>query len=303
MPSLRLLHPYVLESTLAFLVVAILLAVTFVNPQASNETSPPLANASCTDMIVVDSPRKQLAHVGGAVYQDPWSLLGLPRPSDGILPDLHTLKANFFSKVKEAQDAEAGAMEIRSLHHAYLAVLNATALLLREQQYQQLKLVPPPLQTTTIASEDVQRVIKHLEKDRNAFADQSARMEQWGSFLESDLHASRRRIEELEGSLRLAEEHARCAPPWFGGWVDFSKERCIQGDDKRVGSTELHEAFVAYLMAHSPVVGGRQGEVPTHKMFRELLEHLGHEYDQVYVNGTNKRGFRGIALKLTQSTS
>jgi hypothetical protein len=36
-------------------------------------------------------------------------------------------------------------------------------------------------------------------------------------------------------------------------------------------------------------------------MFRELLEHLGYEYDQVYVNGTNKRGFRGIALKLTQS--
>ena len=76
MPSPRLLHPYVLESTLAFLVVALLLAVTFVNPQASNEPSPPFANASCTDMIVVDSPRKQLAHVGGAVYQDPWSLLG-----------------------------------------------------------------------------------------------------------------------------------------------------------------------------------------------------------------------------------
>ena len=302
MPSPRLFPPYVLESTLALVGLALLLAITFGNPQASNEPSPPSKNVSCTDMTVADLPRKnKIAHVCGAVYQDPWSLLGLPRPSDGFLLDMHTLKVNFSSKVKEAQDAGAGTMEIQSLYHAYLAVLNATALLLRDQQYRQLKLMSLSSQTTTIASEDVQRVIKHLEKDRNAFADQSARMEQWGSFLESDLHASRRRIQELEGSLRLAEEHARCAPPWFRAWVEFSKDQCIQGDDKRVGSAELHEAFVTFLMARS--LGERQGEVPTHKMFRELLEHLGYIYDQVYVNGTNKRGFRGIALKLSPSMS
>jgi hypothetical protein len=33
-----------------------------------------------------------------------------------------------------------------------------------------------------------------------------------------------------------------------------------------------------------------------------LLEHLGYAYDQVYVSGTNKRGFRGIALKPSPST-
>ena len=329
MPPPRLFPSYVLKSTLALFgvaCVALLLVVTFVNPQVpqvpqvSNGPSPSLANASCTDLLIVDlvdSPGKQLAHVSGIsgiVYQDPWSLLGLSQPSGGILPDLHTLKAKFFSKVKEAQDVGAGITAFQSLYHAYLAVLNATAFLLRDQQYQQLKLMRLPLQTNTIASEDVQRVIKHLEKERNAFADQSARMEQWGSFLKSDLHASKRRIEELEGSLGLAEEHARCAPPWFGAWVDFLKQRCIQGNDKRVGSAELHEAFVAYLMAQSSksplvaLVGGHQGndlqgEVPTHKMFRELLEHLNYEYDQIYINGTNKRGFRGIALKPSLPTS
>jgi hypothetical protein len=247
-------------------------------------------------MIVADAPRNPLAHVGGAAYQDPWSLLGLLRPSEGILPDLHTLKVNFFYKVKEAQEAGASTIEIQGLYHAYQAVLNATALLLRDQQYQQLRLMRPP-QMTTIANEDVQRVIKHLEKDRNAFADQSARMEQWGSFLENGLQASKRQIQELEGRLRLAEEHARCAPSWYGAWAEFTQQRCTQGEDKRVGSTELHDAFVEFLTARSP-----QGEVPAHKSFRELLEHLGYAYDQVYVSGTNKRGFRGIALKPSPST-
>ena len=94
-----------------------------------------------------------------------------------------------------------------------------------------------------------------------------------------------------------AEEHARCAPSWYGAWAEFTQQRCVQGEDKRVGSTELHDAFVEFLTARSP-----QGEVPTHKTFRELLEHLGYEYDQVYVKGTNKRGFRGIALELSRST-
>ena len=299
MPPPRVMPSYVLGSVLTLLGLAFLLAFTLISREDGSGPSPPFVHppdTSCTDIIVADTLRNPLAHVGGA-YQDPWSLLGLPRPADGILPDLHTLKATFVYKVKEAQEAGASIKEVQGLCYAYQAVLNATALLLREQQYQQLRLMRPSTQVTTIANEDVQRVVKHLEKDRNAFADQSARMEQWGSFLENGLQASKREIQELEGRLRLAVEHARCAPSWNGAWAEFTQQRCTQGEDKRVRSTELHDAFVEFLTTRSP-----QGEVPAHKTFRELLEHLGYAYDQVYVSGTNKRGFRGIALKPFRST-
>ena len=116
-------------------------------------------------------------------------------------------------------------------------------------------------------------------------------MESWGALLEDDLQASKRKIKELEGRLRLAEVHACCAPSWSCALADFIQQKCVQGEEKRVGSTELHEAFLEFLRSRYP-----QDEAPAHKAFRELLEHLGYNYDQVYVDGTNKRGFRGISL-------
>jgi hypothetical protein len=223
---------------------------------------------------------------------DPWALMGIQKPCEsGVLPSANNLHAQLASKLYELQRSEASISEIQGLHHAYLAVLNATALLIRDHQYHQLKQQQAPQETATVAREDVRRVVKQLEKDRSAFADQAARMESWGAFLQDDLQASKSRIKELEGRLRQAENQARCAPSWFGAYDEFVEQRCIVGEEQRVGSTDLHDSFLEFLRdSRHP-----EGE-PTHKAFRELLQHLGYEYDQVYVDGINKRGFRGISL-------
>ena len=245
----------------------------------------------CTDITVVADSS---SHPGAPSYPDPWSLIGIQKPyASGILPNAVTLHAKRMSKLNELQNSEASIAEFHGLHQAYLAVLNATAFLMRDRQYRQLKQQQQHLshETSMIASDDVRRVVQHLERDRDTFSKEAARMESWGAFLHDDLQASKSRIKELEGHLRLAEEHARCAPSWFGAWAEFVQLHCVHGDDKKVGSTELHEAFLKLMRSSFPHI-----EAPAHKAFRELLQHLGYEYDQVYVDGTNKRGFRGITL-------
>ena len=287
--------PNVIESIVALKGLAVLFVIFLGKPRADG--SPLVAHpsdASSTDIVTTDSSKNLELQVGGDIYQDPWMLLGIPHPSEGILLDSHTLQEALISRVVRAQQVGASLLEIQGLQHAYLAVLNATAFLLRDRQYHEARNARP-IETSMIASEDVKRFIKHLEKDRNAFADHAGNMEHWGSFVMNDLKSSKSKIMELEGLLEQTKEQARCAPAWFGAWLEFVRLRCVQGDDKRVGSMELHEAFIEFMRSHHP-----QGEAPTHKPFRELLEHLGYEYDQIYVNGSNKRGFRGVTLlKLT----
>ena len=102
--------------------------------------------------------------------------------------------------------------------------------------------------------------------------------------------ASQRRIEELERSLKYAEQAASCAPLWFRQFKAFEVAKCSRGDNMRVGSTDLHNAFVAYLAQNH-----RDVAAPPHKAFRELVERE-YEYEQLFIDGTNKRGFRGISL-------
>ena len=127
---------------------------------------------------------------------------------------------------------------MQALHHAYLAVLNATAVLLIDHQYRQLQLRQHPQTTTTIDSADVKRVVQHLERDRDTYLHnvrkEAARMESWGSILSGNLQASESKIKELEGRLRQAEGHARCAPSWSGALADFVHEKCVQGETMKV---------------------------------------------------------------------
>ncbi len=58
-----------------------------------------------------------------------------------------------------------------------------------------------------------------------------------------------------------------------------------------MGSAELHEAFVEYLARHH-----RDVAAPPQKALRELMENQGYQYEQLYINGANKRGFKGIGL-------
>ena len=266
---------HALETVLALLGVAIV-SMVFVNFQMNQGSlttdypplvaqTAPLSGPPVTDIVRADMPQSSL-QVGGGSYSDPWALLGIPHPSSGVLPDQYTLHDSFHAKICEAQAKRASQAEMQALHHAYLAVLNATAVLLIDHQYRQLQLRQHPQTTTTIDSADVKRVVQHLERDRDT-------------------------IKELEGRLRQAEGHARCAPSWYGALADFVHEKCVQGDSMKVGSAELHEAFLTFMRSSHPQI-----EAPVHKAFRELLEHLGYEYDQVYIEGTNKRGFRGISL-------
>lgn len=300
---------HALETVLALLGVAIV-SMVFVNFSQSSDrvvqnkspqppalmnqgqTTPlvtqttPLSGAPVTDIVRANMPRSSL-QVGGGSYSDPWALLGIPHPSSGVLPDQYTLHDSFQAKIFEAQAKRASQAEIQALHFAYMAVLNHTALRLSRQ----LQLRQLPQATTMIDSADVKRVVQHLERDRDTFSKEAARMESWSSILSGNLQASESKIKELEGRLRQAEGHARCAPSWSGALADFVHEKCVQGDSMKVGSAELHEAFLEFMRSSHPQI-----EAPVHKAFRELLEHLGYEYDQVYIEGTNKRGFRGISL-------
>ena len=103
-------------------------------------------------------------------------------------------------------------------------------------------------------------------------------------------HDESQRIEELEGRLRDAELAASCAPTWFLQFMEFTATKCSRGASLRVGSAELHEAFVEYLARHHRVAA------PSHKALRELMENQGYLYEQLYINGANKRGFKGIGL-------
>ena len=59
----------------------------------------------------------------------------------------------------------------------------------------------------------------------------------------------------------------------------------------KVGSAELHTAFVSCMAADRLAV-----HPPSQQDLRALLERLGFEYGQVYLNGGNTRGFRGLGL-------
>lgn len=90
---------------------------------------------------------------------------------------------------------------------------------------------------------------------------------------------------ELQDRLTVSQT----AVEYFDAVLQFLGSQCIQGADTRVSSSELHEAFVRYI-------GGSGVQVPSQRDLRALLEHLGFEYGQVYVNGSNARGFRGLCL-------
>jgi hypothetical protein len=128
--------------------------------------------------------------------------------------------------------------------------------------------------------------------------ERAARMEVLAMHLYTELGKSRSRVEEIEHmlcetrtELIVFEQRARCAPPFFDDVAAFLRARCSIGEEERAGSAELHAAFGAYLREV-----GRVGESPSQRDLRSLLEKLGFCYDQIYIKGTNARGFRGLGL-------
>ena len=118
-------------------------------------------------------------------------------------------------------------------------------------------------------------------------------MELQGSLLQSEraVELLQSELQALSAHLRSVEERAQCAPPYFDALQSFMRSNCIQGDDMKVGSAELHTAFVSCMAADRLVI-----QPPSQQDLRALLERLGFDYGQVYLNGGNTRGFRGLGL-------
>ena len=115
--------------------------------------------------------------------------------------------------------------------------------------------------------------------------------------LQSSLLQSERAVELLRSELQAlsthlssVEERAQFAPPYFDALLSFMRSHCIQGRMK-FGSAELHTAFVSCMAANRLAI-----QPPSQQDLRALLERLGFDYGQVYLNGGNTRGFRGLGL-------
>ena len=102
-----------------------------------------------------------------------------------------------------------------------------------------------------------------------------------------------------EARLAVLRERAKFAPPWFDQLTAFRNTRCVRGPDERVSSAEVHDAFARFLAASS-----RGPEPPTQRELRQVLEeNLNFEYTQVYINGGNARGFKGLGLCPAQAVA
>jgi hypothetical protein len=111
-----------------------------------------------------------------------------------------------------------------------------------------------------------------------------------GKFLgsQNDLRMLGDTLTEMSARLRVLEMRAKCAPYYFDVLLTFLNARCVRGAQERVSSKELHMAFSSYIVK-------KNISPPSQRDLRALLEQLGFEYGQVYVN-KNTRGFRGLGL-------
>ena len=239
---------------------------------------------------------------------NPWATLGMREPPpDGIISDPNLFIRLYEQALSHAHQRGADSHEIRALVHAKQACIFYHSFRKMAAKLDAIDSMPTTGGATSVARDDVQRVLQQLKDTQDALESQSAQFEKqneaqasyyrqqqedlnsWGRDLRAE---AQRRIAELTQRLVEAEEAASCAPAWFRQLKTFETERCSKGDTCRVASTDLHEAFVDYLERHH-----REIAAPSHKEFRELMENQGYQYDQLYIDGTNKRGFRGIGLK------
>ena len=229
---------------------------------------------------------------------DPWAVFGMKMPPNGIITDMDY----FHRRCDNAVDywMANGGFDMQTLAYARQACLFLSGLKQEKQQHQ-LK-----AGGNSVAYSEVQKVQKQLEDMQAALNNQSAQfkhhqhlqdtqhyqqqeeLRQWGQGVRAALQ---RRIDELERSLEETEQAASCAPLWFKSFKEFEITKCSKAEHLRVGSADLHDAFVEFLSRHH-----RDVVAPPHKEFRELMEKMGYEYEQLYIGGTNKRGFKGIGL-------
>jgi hypothetical protein len=101
------------------------------------------------------------------------------------------------------------------------------------------------------------------------------------------------KLDEAQAAAQKALElRARCAPPCFNVLIDFLRTRCLLGEEHRVSSAELHDAFTAFMVRHA-----QQTDSLSQSELRSCMEKLGFAYAQAYYKGTNQRCLKGVQLR------
>ena len=224
----------------------------------------------------------------------PGRILGLAR---GEERDLGLVKKRFDNLFWNKQMEGADERELQLIAYAYLVMLLAD-----KARSMTVTVQAAQSNTFNIVTQNNLQLHRELVQINNAREAQAVRAEQ----AELELHAARienarlqRTLQEQqefaarrEARLAVLRERSKLAPAWADQLGIFLNTRCVRRPDERVSSAEMHDAFVRFL-AESP-----QGpEPPTQRELRQALEeHLGFEYSQVYINGGNARGFRGLGL-------
>ena len=223
-------------------------------------------------------------------YTLPWEVLGLSR---GSMHDMAIVTSRFY----ELFDAASNKGENKDVEQ-YLQVLCSAFLMLLLINANKTVTTHVTNNNLTVQASHI-TIMQEMDGLKSALAQRASQMEQWEFAWEETMKAVQREhddqrdiISALEAELVVMQERAKCAPPCFDAVQFFLKHNCVLGIEERVGSAEFHAAFTSFIAHHQ-----LDCEPPTQRELRALLETLGFHYDQVYIRGSNTRGFRGVSVK------
>ena len=226
----------------------------------------------------------------------PGRILGL---ASGEERDLDLIRERFNTLFWNKQLEGAAENELLVISYAYLIMLLAA-----KARSMTVTVQAAQSNTFNIVNQNNLQLHRELVQINNAREAQTVRADQ------AELELNEARVENArlqvawreqqeaaarrEARLAVLRERAKFAPPWFDQLTAFLNTRCVRGPDERVSSAEVHDAFARFLAA-SP----RGPEPPTQRELRQVLEeNLNCFYTQVFVNGSNARGFKGLGLCL-----
>jgi len=218
-------------------------------------------------------------------YTMPWNVLRLPK---GSMHDMGAVTKRFYEMF------DATILQEKSDSQCLQVLCSAFLILLLINSHQTVT-THVTNNNLTVQAENI-TVMQEMDGLKSTLANQSSQLEQWAlawghnmRFYEHQCN----KVQALETELRVMRERARCAPPYFDVVQLFLQHNCIVGDEERVGTAELHAAFMAFLKQSQLTCD----EPPNQRELRSFLENMGFHYDQVYLRGSNTRGFRGLGLK------
>ena len=203
-------------------------------------------------------------------YKLTWDVLGLPK---GSMHDMARVTDQFyemFDAVSNNLESGDQGQQLQVLCSAFFMLLlsntNKTAVTTTHVTNNNL----------TVQASHI-TVMQEMNGLKSALAQRTSQLEQWTFAWEENMKTIQIRhedqsdaINDLEAELIVMRERAKCAPPYFDAIQMFLRRSCIVGDEERVGSAELHAAFLDFVLCHQQLELG--GKPPTQREFRALLE-------------------------------